>query len=90
MFVLMRQPMNYGKNVCLCTMIRMKKILFCQKMDNMFDNFNDKKEINHLCLIVNEQVGDSNSSDDAYDRNISKETKTEKKSTKFQMRYMIV
>ena len=39
----------------------------------MLDNFNYKKEISHLCLMANEQVSDSNSSDGGDDRNISKE-----------------
>jgi len=29
-------------------------------MANILDNFNGKKEINHLCLMTNEQITDSN------------------------------
>ena len=47
--------------------------LMLSEMYNMFDNFNDKKEIKHLGLMANEQVNDSNSGDDANDRNITKE-----------------
>jgi len=47
--------------------------LMLSEMYNMFDNFNDKKEIKHLGLMANEQVNDSNSGDDVDDRNITKE-----------------
>ena len=30
---------------------------------NTLDNFDDKKEINHLCLMTNEQASDPNSND---------------------------
>ena len=32
--------------------------LILLKMENMLDNCNDKKEINHLCLMAGEQVTD--------------------------------
>ena len=43
----------------------------------MFDSINDKKEINHLCLKANDEVGDSNSSDGDNDGNISEEEEEE-------------
>jgi len=46
--------------------------LILSNMENMLDNFNDKRDVNHLCLMANEQVSDPNSSDDD-DGNISKE-----------------
>ena len=57
--------------------------LISSKKDNMFNNFNDKKNINHLCLNVNDEVGDSNSSDGDNDGNISEEKKRRKKGMKF-------
>ena len=44
----------------------------------MLDNCNEKKEINHPCLMASEQVRDPNSSDDDDDDgNINKEAEEE-------------
>ena len=43
----------------------------------MFGNFNDEKEINHLCVMANEQVSGPNSNDNDNDGNISEKEEEE-------------
>ena len=40
-------------------------------MNNVLGSFNDKKEINHLCLMANEQLSGPNSSNNDDDINKS-------------------
>ena len=63
-FVLVRQPNELWEKCLLMYKEKNQENLILSKMCNMPENFNDREEISHLCLMENEQMGDPNSSDD--------------------------